>query len=365
MNPNNLSVTVLLPQVVTTKHPLELVNFHDLSVGSAVSFNLSGAEVGGGSGAGGSSGTGSGAGSSTGSGTGSGATEGVALVASLTPQAFNVSGPELDAPAVTATPVAHITIINGSGEALHDASGDAVSPASGQAASNEPVDGLPASGFGIEIAFAASELLDEVTGGNGSCSEPGFLQYDAATTCVAGCCVDGRCSCHPGFGGPMCESKLRCAYAESAFSGFELETCTTRLPEFAGDGIVCSCDQLGYVAILRFRYFPSTDVHRWLERAGSRWAIEVLELIAAKPVGWVLFFTGVLTATATARTLDMATVYALPPSWAQPRRTSRPLRDYFVYTVRVSASRLQLPRGHTRTREGLADVSSRRSSRSA
>ena len=63
----------------------------------------------------------------------------------------------------------------------------------------------------VDVTFAVTYAPN----GGGGCEEPGFLASgDGNKTCVAGCCEEGACNCHPGFSGELCQSELRCGLSK-------------------------------------------------------------------------------------------------------------------------------------------------------
>lgn len=89
--------------------------------------------------------------------------------------------------------------------------------------------------------------------------------YDRERHCVAGCCVDGACVCRAGFNGFRCQYQLQCVVvpsltAASPQHGRSLPgaPCVTQR---VGDSLVlCACQQIGLVGVIRYRFYPSIHI---------------------------------------------------------------------------------------------------------
>ena len=94
--------------------------------------------------------------------------------------------------------------------------------------------------------------------GSRPCRVPPLFSYDANSSCLAGCCINSSCVCREGYSGDLCEYELQCATARDGLeSGFESGFSTGGCETASADGSVhCTCHELGFVAVIRFRPPP-------------------------------------------------------------------------------------------------------------
>ena len=77
--------------------------------------------------------------------------------------------------------------------------------------------------------------------------------------CVAGCCIDGACTCRAGYVGRFCDQELRCSIVLSGQSSFDSgDVCVTHAHADARR-VVCTCSRVGTLAVVRFRLTPATN----------------------------------------------------------------------------------------------------------
>ena len=160
----------------------------------------------------------------------------------------------------------------------------------------------------VSITFA---LTSAPGAGNASCVSPRlFTGVAASESCVAGCCIDGRCHCKPGFAGDRCELELRCFSAEDSHGAFSTHGCSTA---FDGvDHVHCACPRLGYFAVVQYRLSPMLNLD--LSFAVGRVILRQLQL-----PGWTAVLATYAVAMLYAFFLDQRTLYMdSPPHWLRP-----------------------------------------------
>ena len=143
------------------------------------------------------------------------------------------------------------------------------------------------------------------SGGRHTCSGGIFDELSrSASTCQAGCCVDGGCVCREGYVGGRCDVKLRCGAAASADAEtFDFDACATiELPEERR--AICSCSDLEFVAVLAQRLQPTSALLDALDDEWPRDMHEALEISENSPTSEILRW--------------MYPLLVLYVSWAQP-----------------------------------------------
>ena len=162
------------------------------------------------------------------------------------------------------------TLINGSVSAVVLEPPD-VPPPSGEGApaalvspvvsvsSDEPMMPLPSPGSSMVIVTIP--IANAPPSNNRSC-----VAHDADvygnSTCIAGCCIDGQCVCRFGYTGDFCEFELRCVHLQPGEPSWQADdACMAREhhQNMAQNSLVCSCRQLGLIAVMSFRVTPPTN----------------------------------------------------------------------------------------------------------
>ena len=115
------------------------------------------------------------------------------------------------------------------------------------------------------------------SGGSNTCSGGIFDELSrSASTCQAGCCIDGGCVCRDGYVGGRCDVQLRCGATASADADtFDLDACATiELPEERR--AICSCSDLEFVAVLAQRLQPTSAL---LDALDDEWPRDMREAL--------------------------------------------------------------------------------------
>ena len=164
----------------------------------------------------------------------------------------------------------------------------------------------------VSVTFALATMPGA---GNASCVPPRlFAGVSASESCVAGCCVDGRCQCKPGFAGERCDLELRCFSAEDSHGAFSTHGCATI---FDGvDHVHCACAGLGYFAVLQYRISPMLNLD-------LSFAVGSMIVRQFQVPGWILVLGAYVGVMLYAASHDQRTLYAdSPPQWLQPNAES-------------------------------------------
>lgn len=190
--------------------------------------------------------------------------------------------------------------------------------------------------------------------GGGRCEEPPLLtSSDESSTCIAGCCSGaaggGHCTCRESkFRGPLCNQELICRVFKGRVAPGLKGVCHSTVRD--GDLVVCSCAQLGQIAVFAHRVLPSTNLHLFradlVAAAGTRPQTVGLLLVAAMTylvVAWIAF------------SLDQgALYYGRPPPWLEAGRDGWTFSRTFMLNLRTLQGVLRLFNvapgytGHTR-----------------
>ena len=122
----------------------------------------------------------------------------------------------------------------------------------------------------------------------------------------------------PGFSGDLCEFELLCATAKDGLaSGFNPNGCDTSgmVSEGAEGPIVCTCNQLGFVAVVRFRYsLTSFDFDFAQVTAEGGWFYNSRWLLP-----WMVAYAVVIVSATMA---DQRWLYTASPPWWNQQPTS-------------------------------------------
>ena len=176
----------------------------------------------------------------------------------------------------------------------------------------------------VDHSITAAVASNSSTVGNVSCAATGLFDTHpvAERTCIAGCCVDNRCRCREGYVGDLCNLELRCAIippGADTFSGIGGDVCATREETLVGR-VVCTCRQLGVVAVLRLQITPPSyaltpsNVRTLAPRSALFLAQRPAPLLIAAATLLLLL----LAALADARTRHLSTASPLLPQWLRP-----------------------------------------------
>ena len=164
-------------------------------------------------------------------------------------------------------------------------------------------------------------------------------------TCVAGCCIEGRCVCRLGYTGERCDLELLCAVVPQGFTrlmtdlsdGGSDRACATE-HEIGSSRLVCTCARrTGTIAVVKFRIQPATNLlalsyampevrQQWLWAYGAALAGYTLLMVVA--LHW------------DTRTQYIAADHPSVPEWLRPRPTS--LFSELLVTVRLRTSLVRI-----------------------
>jgi hypothetical protein len=187
--------------------------------------------------------------------------------------------------------------------------------------------------------------------GNATCTPAPDLavyQSNPNTSCVAGCCSGGTCECRDGYVGALCQYSLRCALVPIGGSSFVLSDpdepdepeCATLTAVGSADSarVVCACQQLGLVGVVRLRVQPASNLDLESHHVSDMWAV-----MAIRPAWWVAPLCLYVLAMLAAATADAGTLYKsaeATPFWLQPRRFSLKLTLLTMMLTRSSLLRI-------------------------
>ena len=125
--------------------------------------------------------------------------------------------------------------------------------------SDEPMMPLPSPGASMVIVTVP--IANAPPSNNRSCIAHDADMY-GNSTCIAGCCIDGQCVCRFGYMGDLCEFELRCVHLQPGEPSWQADdACIAREhhQNMAQNSLVCSCRQLGLIAVMSFRVTPPTN----------------------------------------------------------------------------------------------------------
>ena len=127
--------------------------------------------------------------------------------------------------------------------------------------SDAPMAPLPS--VGSSMILVTIPVVHTPPSTNLSCVAARDADTHGNATCIAGCCINGGCVCRFGYTGDFCQYELRCVHLRPGDPSWQADdACIAR--EHRGDmaqlSLVCSCRQLGLIAVMSFRVTPPTNI---------------------------------------------------------------------------------------------------------